>query len=265
MKLRISREELQERSLFIATPVYGGQPWGQYSVALDRLRLLMFREGLTFDSLQIFNESLVPRARNFLADKFLRSGLTHTLLIDADIVFTPEDALTLLAVSDPASDKDVVCGAYPKKKICWNKVRDAAKAGFADDDPSILEEFVGEFFFTAVNPDQPHDLDEPIEVTETGTGFMMIQRRVFERIAEAYPELRYEDDFTHEMYTHFFPIGITKGRLLSEDFDFCRLVRELGMKVWVMPRVNLGHMGFYKFTGNIEALNAVASARHTKE
>ncbi len=52
MKLRISREELQARSLFIASPVYGGQPWGQYSDSLDQLKLVMFREGLTFDSLQ---------------------------------------------------------------------------------------------------------------------------------------------------------------------------------------------------------------------
>ncbi len=266
MKLRISREELQARSLYIATPVYGGQPWGPYSAALDQLKLVMLREGLTFEDRQIFNESLVPRARNYLAHKFLLSSMTHTLLIDADIVFTPDDALLLLALADPNSDKDVICGAYPKKHICWNKIRDAAKAGFADDDPSVLEQFVGEFFFTAVHPDQPHDFDEPLEVTETGTGFMMVQRRVFERIAEAHPELQYEDDWTNETYTHFFPIGITNRRLLSEDFDFCRLVRELGMKVWVMPRVNLGHIGFYKFTGNIEALNAAAltSARYDK-
>ncbi len=267
MKLRISREALQARSLFIASPVYGGQPWGLYSDALDQLKLVMLREGLTFDSLQTFNESLVPRGRNYLAHKFLRSGMSHMLLIDADIVFTPDDALLLLALADPNSDKDVICGAYPKKHICWEKVRDAAKAGFADEDPSVLEQFVGEFFFSAVEPDKPHDFNDPLEVTETGTGFMMVQRHVFERIAEAHPELQYDDDWTQETYTAFFNIPIINRRLLSEDFDFCRLVRELGMKVWVMPRVNLGHIGFYKFTGNIEALNAAAqaAAQHLKD
>ena len=130
-----------------------------------------------------------------------------------------------------------------------------------------MANFVGEFFFTAVHPDRPHNFDEPLEVTETGTGFMMVQRRVFERIAEAHPELQYEDDWTNETLTAFFNAPVLNRRLLSEDFDFCRLVRELGMKVWIMPRVNLGHMGFYKFTGNIEALNAaaLASAQQVKE
>lgn len=265
MKLRISREELQARSLFIATPVYGGQPWGPYSAALDQLKLVMLREGLTFEDRQLFNESLITRGRNILADTFMRSGMTHTLLIDADIVFTPDDALLLLALADPFSDKDVICGAYPKKHISWKKVRDAAKAGFGDDNPDLLANFVGEFFFTAVYPDQPHDFDEPLEVKETGTGFMMVQRRVFERLAEAHPELQYEDDWTGETLTSFFNDGVLGRRYLSEDFDFCRLVRDLGMKVWIMPRVNLGHMGFYKFLGNIEALNAAATARHIKE
>ena len=108
MKLRISREELRARSLFIATPVYGGTPWGPYSAALDQLKLVMLQEGLIFEDRQLFNESLITRGRNILADKFMRSNMTHTLLIDADIVFTPDDALLLLAHADPNSDKDVI-------------------------------------------------------------------------------------------------------------------------------------------------------------
>lgn len=256
MKLRISREEFQARSLFIASPVYGGKPYGQYTDAVDQLKLLMLREGLQFDCQRLYNESLIARARNILASEFLRSGLTHTLLIDSDIVFTPEDALLLLAHADPASDKDVICGAYPKKKIAWDRVRDAAKAGFGDDDPNALENFVGEFFFSAVHPTVPHSLDEPLEVTETGTGFMMVQRRVFERLAQAHPELQYTDDYTGATVTSFFNDGVVGQRYLSEDFHFCRLVRDLGMKVWVLPTINLGHIGPYKFTGNIAALGA---------
>src|SRR6266404_2785067 len=261
MKLRISREELQKRSLFLASPVYGGQPWGEYSSSMERLKLVMTREGLTWDDRQTFLESLVPRARNYLAHYYLKSNLTHTLLVDADIVFTPDDALQLLAIATPRSEYDVVCGAYPKKHICWNKVRDAAKAGLADDDASILEEFVGEFFFAAVDPDRPRSLDEPLEVVETGTGFMMIQRHVFLAIAEAHPELVYIDDWTGEEYVSFFNMTIQKRRLLSEDFDFCRLVREVGMKVWVVPTINLGHMGIFKYQGNVSAIAALAARK----
>jgi hypothetical protein len=264
VKLRISREELQKRSLFLVTPVYGGQPWGEYSASMERLKLVMTREGLRWDDRQTFLESLVPRARSYLAHYYLQTDMTHTLLVDADIVFTPDDALQLLALATPGSEYDVICGAYPKKHICWDKVRDAAKAGFADDDPSVLEEFVGEFFFSAVDPDRAQSLDEPLEVKETGTGFMMVQRHVFLAIAEAHPELTYVDDWTGEEYVSFFNMSIRNNRLLSEDFDFCRLVRELGMKVWVVPTINLGHIGHFKYQGNVSAMAALAARKGSR-
>lgn len=261
MKLRIAREELQKRKLFVATPVYGGQPFGHFATSLQDLMLLMQREGLSCVNRQTFNESLITRARNYLAYEFMQSDATHLLFVDADIEFTPDDALTLLVLADPSSDKDVVCGAYPKKHITWKKVVSAVKAGFADQDPEILEQFVGEFFFTAVDPNAPHDLNDPLEVTETGTGFMLIQRHVLERFEKAYPDRWYHtDDFnTRRRYTSFFDAETVQHRLLSEDFNFCRLVREMGMKVWIAPKVNLGHLGFYKFIGNIEALAAAAN------
>ncbi len=263
MKLRISREELQTRSLFIATPVYGGQPFGHFAESLDQLMLFCQREGIECVKSQIFNESLITRARNYLAYTFLQTSATHLLFVDADIEFTLDDVMTLLVLADPKSDKDIVCGAYPKKHISWARVRDAAKAGFADEDPDILEEFVGEFFFNPVHPNTPHSLDEPLEVTETGTGFMMIQRRVLEKFIEVYPDRWYlTDDFkTRRRYVTFFDAEIYDRRYLSEDFNFCRLVRDAGMKVWVAPKVNLGHLGFYKFKGNIEALAAATSNR----
>ncbi len=167
----------------------------------------------------------------------------------------------MLALASPGSEYDVVCGPYPKKQVCWAKIRDAAKAGFADEDPEILSEFVGEFFFKVVDPDKPRDINEPLEVYETGTGFMMIQRHVFLAIAEAHPELLYIDEYTNEEYMSFFNIPIRDKRLLSEDFDFCRLAREAGARVWIVPKINLGHMGAFEFRGNVSAMAALAAKR----
>lgn len=262
MNLDISREELHKRSLFLATPIYGGQSWAEYNVSMEKLKLVLLAEGLDWADLQTLKESLVPRARNYLAHYYLSSKMSHTLLVDADIVFEPEDALRLLVLAAPGSEYDVVCGAYPKKKIHWAKIRDAAKAGFADEDPNTLEEFVGEFFFAPVDPNCKQPLDQPIEVIETGTGFMMVQRHVFMSIAEAHPELVYVDDFTGEEYISFFNMPIHNRRLLSEDFAFCQLVRELGMKVWVVPTMNLGHMGTFKYQGNVSAMAALLAKRN---
>jgi hypothetical protein len=128
MKLRISKEALQKRSLFIATPIHD-RPEPEFGVCLDEVRLLMQREGLECEVRQPCGESAVTRARNWLADEFMRSSCTHLLFWDADIEADPNDVLTLLVLADPESEHDVICGAYPKKHVCWQKVRDAAKQG----------------------------------------------------------------------------------------------------------------------------------------
>ncbi len=260
MKLRISREEIQKRSLYIATPIYD-RPELEYSASLDATKQLLTQEGITWDSRQTLGESAVARARNYLCDDFLRTGMTHMLFWDADIAADPKDVLLLLALADPESQHDVICGAYPKKQISWNKVRDAAKQGWADEDPSILADFVGDFFFKPVDqdPNARPNLDDPLEVTETGTGFMMIQRHVFQRFRKAYPELSYYDDAGnfHEI-SCFFNMEIHDKRYLTEDYNFCRLARDLGMKIWIAPRINLSHVGHFRYSGNITALAAAA-------
>ncbi len=258
MKLRISREEIQTRSLYIATPVYE-KPELEFSASLDATKQLLTQEGINWDSKQILGESAVARGRNWLADDFMRSGMTHMLFWDADISADPKDVLLLLALADPTSEYDVICGAYPKKQINWAKVRDAAKQGWANDDPSILADFVGDFFFKAVEPKTSHDLDEPLEVSETGTGFMMIQRHVLQKFRQAYPELSYNDDARDwQQITCFFNMEIVNQRYMTEDYNFCRLVREMGLRIWIVPRVNLGHVGRFRYSGNITALAAAA-------
>lgn len=252
MKLRISREELQVRKLFVATPVYG-QPFGDYSHALGQLRMLMLQERLDLREFQLFGESLIPRARNRCVDEFMQSGMSHLLFIDSDIEFSPEDVLSLLALADPGSDKDVVCGIYPKKKIRWENVISAVRSNLFDEgDPGSLAAFGGDFVLNPVGVHGSYDLNSPLEIHECGTGFMMIQRRVFERFSQEHPELAYTVDGSGHRAVCYFngEISPDDGRYLSEDYNFCRLVRNLGFKIWVAPWIKLNHIGSYKFPGD---------------
>jgi hypothetical protein len=255
MKLRISQEELQQRTLFVGSPMYGGQCYGLYANALLRLGIMASEQGLKFRFTPVFNESLIPRARNTVADEFLRSGMTHFLFIDADIEFTPEDVLTLLALADPNSDKDIVCGLYPKKHICWPKIKAAVEQGFEADQ---LEEFVGEMVLNPIGLEGSYSLYEPLTVSECGTGFMLIQRHVLERFMEAYPDLSYISEKGRQACFFDTAIDPESGRYLSEDYNFCRLVRALGMKIWVAPWLNLNHLGYYRFKGNAGAVSTLA-------
>jgi hypothetical protein len=173
--------------------------------------------------------------------------------------------LALAAIADPDSDKDIVCGPYPKKTIAWEKIKRAVDKGFADENPNALNEFVGDYVFNPADGANEIELDKPVEVLEGGTGFMMIQRKAFEKYEEAYPEFKYlpdhirtkEFDGSREIMAYFdCVIDPESKRYLSEDYMFCQWARKAGIKVWLCPWMRLTHMGSYVFGGSLEALAA---------
>ena len=142
----------------------------------------------------LFNESLITRARNYCVDEFMRSDCTHLMFIDSDIGFKSDDVLAMMGLMIQEPDKyDVMCGPYPKKTISWEKIVQAVNSGVADEDPNTLENYVGDF---VLNPRKSGGIkiSEPAEVGEGGTGFMMIQKRVFEEYANKYPQFYYKPD-----------------------------------------------------------------------
>jgi hypothetical protein len=188
------------------------------------------------------------------------------MFIDSDIGFNYKDVLTLLYMCDENNGYDVVCGPYPKKTIAWEKVAAAVKAGYADQNPFQLEQFAGDYVFNPVEGIKSFKLDEPVEIKEGGTGFMMIHRKVFEKYAEAYPELKYKPDHARTEHfdgsqeiTAFFDciIDPKTKRYLSEDYMFSHYVRDIGMKVWYCPWMQMQHIGTYAFKGNMAAIGAI--------
>ena len=263
MEVSIDVSELRKRKLAIATPMYGGMCSGQYTKSTADLARLGAEYKLDIQFYYLFNESLVQRARNYLVDEFLRTDCTHLLFIDADIGFDPSDVIALLAIAEPGSDKDVVCGPYPKKCISWEKVKRAVDKGFGDRDPENLANYIGDYVFNPAEGIDEIPLSEPVEVLESGTGFMMIQRNVFERFAAAYPHLSYKPDHvrtehfdgSREIVAYFdCPIDPKTKRYLSEDYMFCQYTRNAGMKVWLCPWMKLAHMGTYIYPGSLADL-----------
>jgi len=264
MKLEIRTDELREHSLFIGTPMYGGQCAGMYCKSTNDLSMLCAAHQIPMKYYFLFNESLIQRARNYIVDEFMRSECSHLLFIDADIGFNPRDALALLAIqiSDPFK-YDIVTGPYPKKTIAWEKVAKAAEQGFADENPFMLEQFTSDYVFNPVKGMTQFKLSEPVEVSEAGTGFMLISRAALERYRDAYPELSYKPDHVRtdqfdgsREITAFFDciIDPTSKRYLSEDYFFCRKAREIDLRVWMCPWMQINHVGSYIFKGNMGAI-----------
>lgn len=275
MKIELKTEELRKKKLFIATPMYGGQCAGMYTKATNDLAMVCAQHGIEIRFYYLFNESLITRARNYCVDEFLRSGFTHLMFIDSDIGFNYKDVLALLHLCDEHNEYDIITGPYPKKTIAWEKVKAAADQGYGEDNPFQLEHFVGDFVFNPAQNITSFKLDEPVEIREGGTGFMMIKRSVFDKYAEAFPELSYKPDHartehfdgTREIHAYFDTIiDPDTRRYLSEDYMFSYNARKIGLKVWMCPWMQLRHVGNYTFGGSMSAMAAIkASPTASKE
>ena len=220
----------------------------------------------------------ITRARNYLVDEFLRSPYTHLMFIDSDINFNPQDILALASLCN--EDKPIIGGPYPKKCIAWEKVRNAVDAGLADENPNDLEKFTGDFVFNPTAGTTQIKIDEPTEVLEVGTGFVMIRREVFEKFRDEYPQFSYKPDhnrsehFDGKRYIHaFFDTVIDneayagKGaggsdRYLSEDYMFCQWARKIGFSTWLCPWMEVNHVGTYVFNGTLKDLGKLEYASH---
>lgn len=255
---QVNSDDLRNCSLFLATPMYDGACTAGYSKSLMNLGRICLEMGIPLKTYFITNESLVQRARNYCADMFMESGMSHMLFIDADIEFNADDVIRILGVH-VANPKlyDVLAAPYPKKGIEWNKVK-----YFADkvENPAELAHVTGDFVFNTKDGNPNINMGIPTEVMETGTGFMLIPRYVFERFKNRFPKYRYRPD--HKNTTDFdgsreimayFHCEIDKKtkRYLSEDYFFCQKIREIGLKVHLVPWIELTHIGRYAFDGSL--------------
>ncbi len=259
------KKRLQGKSLMVATPMFGGQCLGSYTKSCLDLAILATRIGLPITFKYLFNESLIQRARNYLVDVFYRSDFTHLLFIDADISFIAQDAIALLSLCGETDESgkgkyDIIGVPYPKKSIAWEKVYDAARSGIVDSNPTALSKFVGDFAFNPVKGGGSFKLNEPLEVMETGTGFMCITKNTIEQFRKKFPKKKYLPDHarsahfdgTRPIYAIFdCVIDPVSNRFLSEDYFFCQEARKIGLQVWICPWMELQHTGTYTFDGSI--------------
>jgi hypothetical protein len=193
--------------------------------------------GLNCTFYPIFFESLVSRARNASVAHFLADEeSTHLLFIDSDIMFEPEDVYRLLQ-----ADKEVIAGMYPKKYIVWDRLKknpDAERVDFP---------IGGEIKVTD---------DDYIESNYLPTGFLMIKREAIQKLINIHPELKYKNDIdgyigAENSFYNLFNVGIKNGIYESEDWGFCSLWKETGGQVLIHPDVNLKHVGWHNYEGNL--------------
>jgi hypothetical protein len=267
-EIKVPITDLQKKKLFVATPMYGGMCAGMYTRSIADLAAICAKYNIQLQLYYLFNESLITRARNYCVDEFLRSDATHLMFIDSDIGFNPNDVIALLALQSDDSPYDVIGGPYPKKCISWEKIKIAVDKGMADEDPNVLEKYVGDYVFNPKGGQKEIPIGQPVEVMEIGTGFMMIRRQTFDKYKEAYPHLSYKPDHirtaafdgSREIHAYFdCIIDPVSKRYLSEDYMFCYNVEKMGSKVWLCPWMSMNHVGSYVFGGSLADLASIGA------
>ena len=222
--IQVNIDYLKTTRVHICMPCYGGQLTESTFMSFIKWANVARQLGIDWTVETMTNESLISRARNTLTAKFLHTKeSTHLMFIDADIGWEPWHLLVMLN-----AQKDVIGGLYPMKSLpikwCVNGIPDADQ-----NDPSGL-----------------------IEVTKTGTGFLLIKRDVFDKL-NAHPAVK---SFTNDIgldpalniyMKTYFDTAVRENRYYSEDWTFCENWRDIGGQVWVDKRVLLKHTGTYVF------------------
>jgi len=270
MEINIPIEDLRKNKLFLATPMYGGACAGMFAKSTADLSALCVQYGIPLQMYYLFNESLITRARNYCVDEFMRSEAEHLMFIDSDIGFNPQDVIALMALQAGDPDKyDIIGGPYPKKCISWEKIKSAVDKGVADEDPNVLDKFVGDFVFNPKGGQESIQIGEPCEVLEIGTGFMMITKNALKKFSAAYQQYSYKPDHvrtehfdgSREILQYFqAEIDPVSKRYLSEDYWFCQKAQQINLRTWLCPWMKMQHVGTYIFGGSLADLASIGAS-----
>ena len=235
-------EQKKQVKLFIATPAFGHQVTTNYANSL--LKFVSTPHPTLAVSSAIHMQSgmaLVTQARNNCVAYFLNSECTHFLFIDADIGFEPEAIYRLIE-----KDVPLALTPYPVK-------------GYGKDHQL---QFIVHF------PDKDNvriDKGGFTEITAGPTGFMMIKREVFEKLAEKYPERKTinkqlvgnkVETMEKGWYTFFETAQDPENGYLGEDIAFCRLWTNIGGKIYADTQTPLTHFGSHAFHGSLNMMFA---------
>jgi hypothetical protein len=254
IKITIDPNILSGQKLIIATPMYGGNCSSLYLISL--LDLLTTSHNMNFypELSIVWNDSLVTRARNTLVNNFLKTDYDYLMFIDGDIQFQPFQVLYMLQTMIKNKDIEILTGTYPKKSVNWEKIHLANQQGLIKNKEDY-EKYSGNYVvnFNSNFDDKviEFNFQDPVEIVDAGTGFMMIKREVFAKFKEAYPEQEFTDHDTREKIVAYFDCKIDPEAniYLSEDYMFTRWASRIGIKTWLLPWIELGHQGTYTFKG----------------
>jgi hypothetical protein len=254
-----------KKSIFLGLPCYACMLNNTFMASLIALQALCAQNGVQVYMDFVGNESLIPRARNILVQRFLQTnGFTHFMFIDSDIGFNPESVLRLLKF-----DKHITSAVYAKKSIDWALIKRKVAAGLPED----IRQMGIDFNLNIQTADPP--VEGFVKVLDVATGFLLMSRDVLEKMVwyfgdsppEGVKSLMCKNDIQGQnvdRYCALFDCLIDPSppfRYLSEDYAFCRRYQQMiadprsgcdpNDGIWASLAEPLAHVGSSIASGNI--------------
>lgn len=193
----------QLRSVTIGLPSMGSIKTLTVASLLDNLIHLKVPFAFSYPM-----HSLVQVARRDCVLEAQQAGSSHLCFIDSDMMF-PGDLITRLA----ERNKPVIgVNAHEKRLPLVSTVKigvDKPENWKAEDMPKA-----------------------PFKCFAVGTGLMLIDMRVFEKMEQPWFAFSHHPDGSLDY---------------GEDVWFCKRVREAGFEVWCDPTIPVGHIGDFAY------------------
>lgn len=234
--------------LMVATPTHDGNVFMGYALGLSDMATFFAQQNIYFEMARIVGSSLIPHARNTLVDMFLKSRCQKLLFIDSDQGFQKEHVLHLFQ-----SNKRIIGGITPHKRfpINFNFEPLPEDNHFFKD---ITNKGPEEFIKYAQSKADPKG---EIEVNRVGTGFLMIDRSVFEFMKEHVEEYEPFDNNPEAKHKEYFWMGTVKGqgakRYRGEDWHFTELAKKLHIPIFINAHAIVEHHGTFTFNAGIRS------------
>lgn len=225
--------------LLICTPAYGGMVTTGYLRSLIPTISHLQSQGIEVTLHGPEGESLISRGRNTCAQFLIERDMDKLLFIDSDIVFTPEKVQMLID-----SEAELVGGTYPIKAhpitLNFNPLQHQRDLFGDIREQDNYIEWVKKY----ADPKTGE-----AEVEHLPTGFMLIDRNVFAKLSYKVPwyQTFHPETRARNQYFEFFPVGVNGHQYESEDWAFCRLAREEGVRVMLQTKAVCAHVGTHYY------------------
>jgi hypothetical protein len=244
----------------ILTPCFGGMCYITYTTCLINTIKLLEKFGIKITIEFCKNDSLITRARNNLIAKAMNdTETTNMIFIDNDITWEPVDIIKLLLANKP-----IVGGVYPLKKYNWERLKtpdiilerkSKSPLNSMISDIDYIRHNLLKYNVNHLSSEMKIEKNNLTRVRHLATGFMMIQRKVIEKMSEAFPSTKYMDDvnFLSEEENRYafslFDCSVEEGHFYSEDWLFCERWGKMGGDIWIDISIQLSHQGTENYEG----------------